>query len=40
MNWASPIDGQLVIGEVEEVKEKEFSRSVEVEVKRNLGTKL
>lgn len=32
-----PIDGQLVIGEVEEVKEKEFSRPVEVEVKRNLG---
>ncbi len=32
-----PIDGQLVIGEVKEVKEKEFSRPVEVEVKRNLG---
>ncbi|WCR56361.1 hypothetical protein [Rickettsia asembonensis] len=33
----SHIDGQLVIGRVEEVKEKEFSRPVEVEVKRNLG---
>ncbi|WP_341787369.1 hypothetical protein [Rickettsia endosymbiont of Cantharis rufa] len=32
-----PIDGQLVIGEVEEVKEKKFSRPIEVEVKRNLG---
>ena len=31
------IDGQLIIGEVESIREKEFYKPVEVEVERNLG---
>lgn|GEM_PF-6389691 len=32
-----PMDGQLVIGEVEEVRKQNFERPLEVEAKRNLG---